>query len=189
MLLEIENITLLYGRIQALHGISLEVEEGEIVALIGANGAGKSTTMRVILGLDAADEGAALVDGQPYRSLRRPLCRVGSLVSFPFSSCTMASCGEAKPKSSRMRRKTPMPSSDTVVTVAPRSAKATLTSTARPPEWSTALLRISVVAYWRLRISSASSGRTRPIPAAIRCQAWFSSSPRRRNRYRRRRSR
>ena len=51
MLLEIEDVTLLYGRIQALHGISLTVDQGEIVALIGANGAGKSTTMRAISGL------------------------------------------------------------------------------------------------------------------------------------------
>ena len=42
---------LLYGRIQALHGISLTVDEGEIVALIGANGAGKTTTMRAISGI------------------------------------------------------------------------------------------------------------------------------------------
>ena len=52
MLLELQDITLLYGRIQALHGISLSVAEGEIVALIGANGAGKSTTLRAINGLN-----------------------------------------------------------------------------------------------------------------------------------------
>lgn len=51
MLLEIDDVSLLYGRIQALHGISLTVNEGEIVALIGANGAGKSTTMRAISGI------------------------------------------------------------------------------------------------------------------------------------------
>ncbi len=57
MLLEIENVTLLYGRIQALHGISLTVGQGEIVALIGANGAGKSTTMRAISGSAAGGPG------------------------------------------------------------------------------------------------------------------------------------
>jgi branched-chain amino acid transport system ATP-binding protein len=51
MLLELDNVSLSYGRIQALHGISLTVGEGEVVALIGANGAGKSTTLRTISGL------------------------------------------------------------------------------------------------------------------------------------------
>ncbi len=50
-MLRLENLTVAYGAIRALHGISLEVEEGEIVALIGANGAGKSTTLRAISGL------------------------------------------------------------------------------------------------------------------------------------------
>jgi len=50
-MLRLENLTVAYGAIRALHGISLEVEEGEIVALIGANGAGKSTTLRTISGL------------------------------------------------------------------------------------------------------------------------------------------
>ena len=50
-LLEVKDINVYYGVIQALKGISLEVNEGEIVALIGANGAGKSTTMQSIMGL------------------------------------------------------------------------------------------------------------------------------------------
>lgn len=49
-LLELENVAVAYGRIEALHGISLTVNEGEVVALIGANGAGKTTTMRAISG-------------------------------------------------------------------------------------------------------------------------------------------
>jgi branched-chain amino acid transport system ATP-binding protein len=56
-LLELENVHAYYGRIHALKGISLTVEEGEIVTLIGANGAGKSTTLRAISGLVRAREG------------------------------------------------------------------------------------------------------------------------------------
>lgn len=50
-LLKLTNIETYYGQIQALKGIHLEVEEGKIVTLLGANGAGKSTTMRTIAGL------------------------------------------------------------------------------------------------------------------------------------------
>ena len=76
MLLEIDNITLLYGRIQALHGISLEVNEGEIVALVGANGAGKSTTMRAISGLRPTHSGAIRFNGKDITKMRADL-RVG----------------------------------------------------------------------------------------------------------------
>ncbi len=51
MLLEVENLNVYYGAIHALQGISFNVEEGEIVSLIGANGAGKSTTLRTVSGL------------------------------------------------------------------------------------------------------------------------------------------
>jgi branched-chain amino acid transport system ATP-binding protein len=76
MLLEIDNITLLYGRIQALHGISIDVNEGEIVALVGANGAGKSTTMRAVSGLRPIAEGAIRFDGRDITTMRADL-RVG----------------------------------------------------------------------------------------------------------------
>jgi branched-chain amino acid transport system ATP-binding protein len=51
MLFSVENLSVSYDRIRALHGISFEVDEGEIVCIIGANGAGKSTTLRAISGL------------------------------------------------------------------------------------------------------------------------------------------
>jgi len=63
-LLEIENLHSYYGHVHALKGISLEVEEGEIVTLIGANGAGKTTTLRTVSGLLSPREGRVVFDGQ-----------------------------------------------------------------------------------------------------------------------------
>jgi branched-chain amino acid transport system ATP-binding protein len=83
MLLELENVTLLYGRIQALHGISLIVNEGEIVALIGANGAGKSTTMRAISGLRPVAQGAIRFEGQDITKLRADLRVVRGVSQSP----------------------------------------------------------------------------------------------------------
>jgi branched-chain amino acid transport system ATP-binding protein len=62
-LLEIEDVHTYYGNIEALKGISLEVDEGEIVTLIGANGAGKSTTLRSISGLTPPRAGSIRFDG------------------------------------------------------------------------------------------------------------------------------
>lgn len=62
-LLELDNIHTYYGHIHALKGISLSVNEGEVVTLIGANGAGKSTTLRTISGLIHAREGAVRFGG------------------------------------------------------------------------------------------------------------------------------
>src|SRR6266498_4584074 len=83
MLLELENVTLLYGRIEALHGISLTVGEGEIVALIGANGAGKSTTMRAISGLRPVAQGAIRFEGQDITKLRADLRVVRGVSQSP----------------------------------------------------------------------------------------------------------
>jgi branched-chain amino acid transport system ATP-binding protein len=63
-LLEVEDIRARYGAIEALHGISLTVEDGEVVTLIGSNGAGKSTTLRSISGLTPASAGTIRFDGE-----------------------------------------------------------------------------------------------------------------------------
>jgi branched-chain amino acid transport system ATP-binding protein len=63
-LLEVSDIHTFYGNIEALKGVSLEVEEGEIVTLIGSNGAGKSTTLRSISGLTPPSEGSVKFDGE-----------------------------------------------------------------------------------------------------------------------------
>lgn len=83
MLLELDNVSLAYGRIVALHGISLTVGEGEIVALIGANGAGKSTTMRAISGLRPVMQGAIRFDGQDITKLRADLRVVRGVSQSP----------------------------------------------------------------------------------------------------------
>ena len=62
-MLKIENLQVAYGGIQALRGISLEVPDGKIVTLIGANGAGKSTTLRTITGLVKAQSGSIQWNG------------------------------------------------------------------------------------------------------------------------------
>jgi branched-chain amino acid transport system ATP-binding protein len=62
---EVRDVHVAYGAVTALRGISLEVKEGEIVCLLGANGAGKSTTLRTISGLLHPLKGEVLLDGKP----------------------------------------------------------------------------------------------------------------------------
>lgn len=69
-LLEINNLHVYYGAIHALKGISLKVEEGQIVALIGANGAGKTTTLRTISGLLHPKEWSILYHGEPLHEMK-----------------------------------------------------------------------------------------------------------------------
>jgi branched-chain amino acid transport system ATP-binding protein len=70
MLLELDNVRTYYGNIRALKGISIEVNEGEIVCLIGGNGAGKSTTLMTISGVLTPEEGDVVYQGQSIVSLR-----------------------------------------------------------------------------------------------------------------------
>jgi len=81
-LLAIENLSVHYGAICALHGVSIAVEPGEIVTLIGANGAGKSTALRAVSGLVKPSAGAIAFDGKalsglaPHKILRLGLAQV-----------------------------------------------------------------------------------------------------------------
>lgn len=67
-MLEIKDIHTYYGNIQALKGVSLKVDEGEVVTLIGSNGAGKTTTLRTIQGLTRPRQGTILFENQPLES-------------------------------------------------------------------------------------------------------------------------
>jgi branched-chain amino acid transport system ATP-binding protein len=81
-MLELRSIESYYGKIQALKGITLEVPEGGIVAILGANGAGKSTTLRTISGLIQAVRGQILFQGKaihktpPHEIVRLGICQV-----------------------------------------------------------------------------------------------------------------
>src|SRR3954454_21267359 len=80
--LQLTNVHTFYGNIHALQGISIDVKDGEIVTLIGANGAGKSTTLRTISGILQPREGQVRLDGQPISTLpphqivERGVCQV-----------------------------------------------------------------------------------------------------------------
>ncbi|PAW65734.1 MAG: ABC transporter ATP-binding protein [Verrucomicrobiia bacterium Tous-C4TDCM] len=81
-MLAVENLHVAYGSIKALHGVSLKVPAGKIVTLIGANGAGKSTTLRALSGLVKSTSGSIRYDGQditglaPHKIVARGLCHV-----------------------------------------------------------------------------------------------------------------
>jgi branched-chain amino acid transport system ATP-binding protein len=68
-LLEVENLSSGYGRVTALHGVSLHIDNGEIVSLIGANGAGKSTLLRAISGVQPITHGVIRFEGRSVERL------------------------------------------------------------------------------------------------------------------------
>lgn len=68
-MLEVKNLDVSYGAVHAIHGASLQVNDGEIVSLIGANGAGKTTILRTISGLEKADQGEITFDGTDLRKM------------------------------------------------------------------------------------------------------------------------
>ena len=71
-LLKVDNINVYYGNIHAVKDISFEVDQGEIVTLIGANGAGKSTTLKTISGLLKPKTGDILYKGSSIKGMRAP---------------------------------------------------------------------------------------------------------------------
>jgi branched-chain amino acid transport system ATP-binding protein len=81
-MLELRDIHVSYGSIRALNGVSLRVDDGELVALIGSNGAGKSTTLKTVSGLLRARQGALLYEGQEIT--RAPTDRI---VALGISHC------------------------------------------------------------------------------------------------------
>jgi len=83
MLLSVKDIHTSYGKIRAIKGISFDVAEGEIVTLIGANGAGKSTTLRTISGLEVPHEGTITFDGKDITGMKPHDVTKRSLIQVP----------------------------------------------------------------------------------------------------------
>ncbi|SHF59847.1 amino acid/amide ABC transporter ATP-binding protein 2, HAAT family [Jatrophihabitans endophyticus] len=82
-LLELTDVSVSYGRIEALHNINVSVDEGRIVTLIGANGAGKTTTMRAISGLRPLSNGRITFQGEDISRLRADLRVVRGISQAP----------------------------------------------------------------------------------------------------------
>lgn len=82
-LLELKNVSVSYGRIEAIHDMSFSVEQGEIVSLIGANGAGKSTTMKTISGILNPSHGTITFDGEDITKMKAHIRVVRGISQAP----------------------------------------------------------------------------------------------------------
>lgn len=79
-MITVENLTKRFGSRTVVNQLTFTIRSGLVTGFLGPNGAGKSTTMRMIVGLVHPSEGHALIDGRPYRSLRRPTAKVGVML-------------------------------------------------------------------------------------------------------------
>jgi ABC-2 type transport system ATP-binding protein len=82
-MIEVHHLTKRHGSRAVVDDITFTANPGRVTGFLGPNGAGKSSTLRILLGLDRATSGRALIDGKPYRSLRRPLWEVGAMLDGP----------------------------------------------------------------------------------------------------------
>jgi len=79
-MIEVIGLTKRYGAVAAVDALSFTAAPGRVTGFLGANGSGKTTTMRMLLGLVTPTAGHALIGGQPYRKMRDPLRRVGAVL-------------------------------------------------------------------------------------------------------------
>ena len=77
---EVRDLTKTFGRVTAVRGMSFTAPAGKVTGFLGPNGSGKTTTLRIVLGLVRADAGAALIGGVPYGRLARPRRTVGAML-------------------------------------------------------------------------------------------------------------
>ncbi len=96
-MLKVNDINVYYGAIHAIQGVSFEVNEGEIVTLIGANGAGKSTIIKTISGLLRSKTGSISFQGIPYLRLNRKNRKNGDCACSGRPQNIQAVYGRGKP--------------------------------------------------------------------------------------------
>jgi ABC-2 type transport system ATP-binding protein len=84
-MIEIQKLTKTYGGVRAVDGASFTAEAGRVTGFLGLNGSGKTTTLRMLLGLSRPTSGQALINGRRYRDLDRPLRQVGAVLEQGLS--------------------------------------------------------------------------------------------------------
>jgi ABC-2 type transport system ATP-binding protein len=84
-MIETVELTKAYGKVRAVDGLSFAARPGRVTGFLGLNGSGKTTTLRMLLGLTRPTGGAALINGRPYAALSRPLRQVGAVLEQGIS--------------------------------------------------------------------------------------------------------
>ncbi|MBB2947176.1 ABC-2 type transport system ATP-binding protein [Actinoplanes lutulentus] len=84
-MIEIRELTKTYGGVDAVHDVTFTASPGRVTGLLGLNGSGKSTTLRILLGLSRPTRGAALINGRRYRDLKQPLREAGAVLEQGLS--------------------------------------------------------------------------------------------------------
>ncbi|MEV6350562.1 ATP-binding cassette domain-containing protein [Actinoplanes sp. NPDC051851] len=84
-MIETINLTKAYGNVSVVDGLSFTAQPGRVTGFLGLNGSGKTTTLRMLLGLTRPTAGEALINGQPYAALDRPLQQVGAVLEQGIS--------------------------------------------------------------------------------------------------------
>ncbi len=106
VLLEVRDIVVHYGRIEALHGVSLQVRQGELVTLLGANGAGKTTMMRAISGLRPLSSGSVWFDGRDITRVKAHQRVIDGLIQAPEGRGVFPGMiGSGEPRNGLLRKK------------------------------------------------------------------------------------
>ena len=107
VLLEVRDVVVHYGRIQALHGVSLKVHAGELVTLLGSNGAGKTTMMRAISGLRPLTSGSVWFDGKDVSRVKAHRRVVDGLIQAPEGRGVFPGMTVVEPRNGLLRADRP----------------------------------------------------------------------------------